>query len=158
MDFIKTSSPRALNWSSRLLRETGTAGRGTSVPWSANIRTFVRPAKSTAGPTYRSRTHRPAVSQTRITRPKLRTTVQRLVAARHNSRTAADRTVRPGRPRPMSGPKTFGESIHPAEPDERTRKLSATIDTTVPIADYDSTAGRTSRPTVRTVRSTRSRF
>ncbi|CAA7020490.1 unnamed protein product [Microthlaspi erraticum] len=38
--------------------------------------------------------------------------------------------------------------IRPAEPDERTRKLSAMIDPTVPIA------GRTSRPTVRTVRST----
>ncbi|CAA7014307.1 unnamed protein product [Microthlaspi erraticum] len=38
--------------------------------------------------------------------------------------------------------------IRPAEPDKRTRKLSATIDPTVPIADQDSTASRTSRPTV----------
>ncbi|CAA7044582.1 unnamed protein product [Microthlaspi erraticum] len=48
-------------------------------------------------------------------------------------------------------PNPLTNIIRPAEPDERTRKLSATIDLTVPIADHNPIAGRTSRPTVRTV-------
>ncbi|CAA7033524.1 unnamed protein product [Microthlaspi erraticum] len=55
-------------------------------------------------------------------------------------------------------PETFGQSIHPADHDGRTPKISATIVPTVPIADHDPIAGRSSRLTVRTVRSTQSRF
>ncbi|CAA7026167.1 unnamed protein product [Microthlaspi erraticum] len=74
-------------------------------------------------------------------------------------RTPADRSIRPTRKASSHDrPRFIGQNIHPSDPVGRTRKLSATIVPTVPIADHDPIAGRPSRPTVRTVRSTRSLF
>ncbi|CAA7030162.1 unnamed protein product [Microthlaspi erraticum] len=141
-------------------RPSGTAGRGTSVRGRPTSDIPVPPVHGRA--TYRPGKHRPAVGQTRITRRSAhdrtaRTGRQRLAAARHNSRT------RPIAPSDQEGlvPRP-AENLRPIYPPGRTRRTNAkTLGHDRPDrADSRPrpTAGRTSRPTVRTVRSTRSRF
>ncbi|CAA7047770.1 unnamed protein product [Microthlaspi erraticum] len=75
-----------------------------------------------------------------------RTGRQRLAAARHNSCTAADPSIRPRRFRPATGQDSSAKTFHPSDPVGRTRKLSATIVPTVPIADHDRSDRADSRP------------
>ncbi|CAA7020456.1 unnamed protein product [Microthlaspi erraticum] len=106
--------------------------------------------------TYRPGRQKPTVVPSKSRYHKPRTTAlheHEGIASQPRNMTRADarayRPTRPGRPRLSSGQNIQAFIIHQAEPDDQTRNPSATID---PIA------GRTSRPTVRTVRSTRSPF
>ncbi|CAA7023811.1 unnamed protein product [Microthlaspi erraticum] len=103
----------------------------------------------TAELTYRPGKHHPAVDPSESRHHKPHTTAPReqeacLTTVQHSPCHTHERTVRSGS-RPASG-RTFDQIIRPAEPDERTTNLSATIDPTVPIADHHPIAGR-SRPT-----------
>ncbi|CAA7051119.1 unnamed protein product [Microthlaspi erraticum] len=80
---------------------------------------------------------------------------QAFAAARHNSCTAADH---PPTRKPSSRPAKFHRPTYPSvRPTAEHENCPATI---VPTSDgrHDPTSGRSSRPTVRTPRSTRSRF
>ncbi|CAA7054240.1 unnamed protein product [Microthlaspi erraticum] len=188
MDFIKTSSLRALieltfqrNWNGLIwMSRKGViakrvktvqqlienqrpnraeAGRGTNVPRSAKT---IRPSEVSAKvQTIRPITHhdpgnivpRSATPQrSRHTAHDRRASrEQRLAAAQPHSRTTAD--VRPSRgTTPASGRETIGHSTS-VRPHGRPNHPA----TTVPHATT-RLSGRSSRPTVRTPRSTRSRF
>ncbi|CAA7021417.1 unnamed protein product [Microthlaspi erraticum] len=133
----------------------GTAGRGTSV--------HGRPTSERSSvPLNNGRAHVPIREASSRGRPnqnhKAKPHEPGSIASRPcgTTHTAAD-TVRPGRPRPTSGQILRPlSSVRPNPTNER--KTLGHDRPTVPIADHDPIAGRTSRPTVRTVRSTRSRF
>ncbi|CAA7040034.1 unnamed protein product [Microthlaspi erraticum] len=140
----------AKDWSRRLYRET--AAERAEQP-AENIRPAVgqhpniRPIREASSRGRPNQNHTPEDAHDHTAR----TGRQRLAAARHNSRTAADRAVRPGSlvPRPAEnlGQSSTGRT-------RRTmRKLSATIDPTVPIADTTrQPAERPDRPSERSGR------
>ncbi|CAA7035539.1 unnamed protein product [Microthlaspi erraticum] len=116
------------------------ADRGTNVPRSSRGHR-PRPAMSTAELTYRPGRHHPAVGQTNFTRPKLRATIPREQEGNASRPRGTSHVPRPIHPSDQEGfasrPAKIHRQkiIHPSDPIGRTRKLSATIIPTVPIAD-----------------------
>ncbi|CAA7031771.1 unnamed protein product [Microthlaspi erraticum] len=185
MDFIKTSSLRALieltfqrNWNGLIWmsrkgviakrvkaapdghienqrRTRRPAGRGTNVPRSAktvSVRLKSRPKSKTVG---RSQS-RPGKHCPRSAKPRHAAHDHRASRETPRGRAThltyhAERAIRPGK-RPASGRETIGQ-IH-----RRPHRPTASSGPTVPTRPKTRLSGRPSRPTVRTPRSTRSRF
>ncbi|CAA7023884.1 unnamed protein product [Microthlaspi erraticum] len=110
MDFIKTSSLRALNWSRRLyraLRPNAHTGRSRNERTAIVPRTTSAPSRQVHGRAHvPTRKQRPAVepfslATTSRARPRARTGKQ-FAAARHTSRTRGRSIRRPGRLRPVT--------------------------------------------------------
>ncbi|CAA7062224.1 unnamed protein product [Microthlaspi erraticum] len=102
--------------------------------------------------TYRPGKHRPVVEPFQPRHHKPRTTAQCEPGSIVSRPRGIHHVPQPIQPSTRKGSshnrsRTFGQIIHPSDPDGRTRKLSATIVPTVPIADHDPIAGRSSRPT-----------
>ncbi|CAA7037618.1 unnamed protein product [Microthlaspi erraticum] len=136
------------------------ADRGTNIPRSSSARIRIPPSprpSSRPDPESNVPSSRSLARTTSRARPRRANRKAKLAAARqtHVPRPTHPRT---GRHRPVTGQVSSAKTHPSVRPVGRTRKLSATIVPTVPMADYDPMTGRPSRPTVRTVDRPEARF